>query len=94
MFEMLGETRYIGEVGLDFTTKDQRERALQSKVFGSILEHCASFKDKVLTIHSRRAAAEVVNLVGEKYPGTTILHWFSGSLKVPTEPFRTASIFD
>src|SRR5713226_7547909 len=26
MFEMLGETRYIGEVGLDFVTKDQRER--------------------------------------------------------------------
>jgi TatD DNase family protein len=82
MFEMLGETRYIGEVGLDFITKDQRDRTLQTRVFSSILERCASSKDKVFTIHSRHAAAEVVSLVGEGYPGTMILHWFSGTLKV------------
>lgn len=79
MLGMLSETRYIGEIGLDFETRDERERALQQKIFTNILERCADFPDKVLTVHSRRAAAEVVNLIGGDYPCKVILHWFSGS---------------
>lgn len=82
MIEMLGETRYIGEVGLDFVTKDDAERALQKEVFRKVLDRCAASGDKVLTIHSRRAAAEVVGLIGGGYNGTIILHWFSGPHKV------------
>lgn len=77
--ELLEETRYVGEVGLDFVTRDRRERELQKKVFGTVLEHCAHRGDKVITVHSRRAANEVVDMVGDSYPGTVILHWFSGS---------------
>lgn len=82
MLELLGETKYIGEVGLDFVTQDHRERALQQQVFAKILERCAEFGDKVLTIHSRRAAAEVVDMIGHSYTGKIILHWYSGSPKV------------
>lgn len=82
MIELLKETRYIGEIGLDFITKDKNERLLQQKIFQKILEHCSTFGDKVLTIHSRRAAPEVVNLIGGSYPGHIILHWFSGTYKI------------
>jgi len=81
MLDMLHETRYIGEVGLDFETRDPQERALQQKVFAAILERCAAFPDKVLTVHSRRAAADVIDHIGESYPCKVILHWFSGSLR-------------
>jgi TatD DNase family protein len=79
MLDMLSETRYVGEIGLDFETRDEQERSLQRKIFTTILERCADFRDKVLTVHSRRAAAEVVNLIGDDYPCKVILHWFSGS---------------
>ncbi len=80
--EFLSETRYIGEVGLDYVTQDASERAAQQRVFGAILERCASSGDKVLSVHSRRAAADVVEMIGPGYPGTVILHWFSGSASV------------
>lgn len=80
--ELLGETRYVGEVGLDFVSQDQRDRDLQKKVFGTVLERCADFGDKFITVHSRRAASDVVDMVGSAYPGTVVLHWFSGSAKV------------
>jgi TatD DNase family protein len=79
MLEMLGETKYIGEIGLDFVNNDQQERKLQERVFTTILEKCAAFPEKVLTIHGRRAASDVVRLVGQSYPCTVILHWFSGT---------------
>jgi len=82
MLEMLPETKYVGEIGLDFVSQDKQERTLQQKVFMTILERCATFPDKVLTIHSRRAAAEVVNLIGDSYPCKVILHWFSGSHQI------------
>lgn len=82
MLELLNETKYIGEVGLDFTTQDDRERSLQREIFSKILDKCAESGDKVLTIHSRRAAAEVVNMIGDSYSGNIILHWYSGSPKV------------
>jgi len=79
--ELLGETRYVGEAGLDYVTRDPAERARQRQVFATILNCCASHGDKVLTIHSRRAADEVVAMLGADFPGTAILHWFSGSSK-------------
>jgi TatD DNase family protein len=79
MLDMLDETRYIGEIGLDFVSNDLSERTLQERVFATILERCAAFPEKILTIHSRRSAAKVVSLIGNSYPCTVILHWFSGS---------------
>lgn len=80
--ELLEETRYVGEVGLDFVSQDLRDRELQKKAFGTILERCADYGDKFITVHSRRAAGEVVDMVGNAYPGTVVLHWFSGSSRV------------
>lgn len=85
MREMIGETKYVGEVGLDFVTTDEAERQLQRKIFGAILDLCAVARGKVLTIHSRRSAPEVVEMIGSAYPGTIILHWFSGSHKLLDE---------
>jgi TatD DNase family protein len=80
--ELLEQTKYIGEVGLDFVTQDDHERALQQRVFAKILEECADVGNKVLTIHSRRAATEVVDMIGNSYPGKIILHWYSGPPKL------------
>jgi TatD DNase family protein len=77
----LPRTRYIGEIGLDYVTSDKENRATQRRVLGLILDVCATARSKILTVHSRRAAKDVISAIGEKYPGKVILHWFSGSRK-------------
>jgi TatD DNase family protein len=79
LWPLLDQTRYVGEVGLDYTTTDQSERRAQRDVFTKILERCSGYRNKVITLHSRRAAGDVITAVGNNYPGKVILHWFSGS---------------
>lgn len=76
---LVSETRYIGEVGLDYVTTDRGARVTQRRIFEHILRVCAAAGDKVLTVHSRRAADDVVDCFGPEYPGCWILHWYSGS---------------
>jgi TatD DNase family protein len=73
------QTRYIGEIGLDHVTSDTALRRKQREVFEAILLRAADFGDRILTVHSRRAASAVIACVGNAFPGTVILHWFSGS---------------
>lgn len=77
--ELLPEALFVGEVGLDFTTNDSGERDGQRAVFERVLHRCADVGGKVLTIHSRRAAADVIAMIGTSYPCSAILHWFSGT---------------
>jgi TatD DNase family protein len=77
--QMLTETKYVGEIGLDYVTKDEDDRSVQRKVFQKILTQCAEQKHKILTIHSRRAANDVIDMIGENFPCIVILHWFLGS---------------
>lgn len=77
----LERTRYVGEVGLDYTTNDLALRARQREVFTKILGYCAELGDKTITVHSRRAVADTIDTIGERFPGRVILHWFTGTRK-------------
>jgi TatD DNase family protein len=78
----LSRTRYVGEIGLDYVTTVDSERRRQRRVLDSILSDCRQAGGKILTMHSRRAAADVVDAVGDSFPGAWILHWYSGSRSV------------
>lgn len=77
----LERTRYVGEVGLDYTTNDLALRLRQRDVFTKILGHCAELGGKTITVHSRRAVADTIDAIGERFPGRVILHWFTGTRK-------------
>ena len=77
----LDHTRFIGEIGLDYVTIDRDVRAKQRDVLRQVLERCALAGDKIITLHSRRAATDVIDAVGAGFPGHAILHWYSGSLQ-------------
>lgn len=79
--DLLKEVRFVGEIGLDYTTRDAALRAEQRRVFGKILEYCASDPAKVLTVHSRHAANDVVAAIGQGFPCRVILHWFTGTVR-------------
>lgn len=81
LLERLERVRFVGEIGLDFATPTA-DRNAQTRILEHILAECATRPGRILSLHSRNAAAEVVRLVGPGFPGIAILHWFSGPLKV------------
>lgn len=78
---LLPRTRYVGEVGLDYSTPSASDRRIQRSVFEEVLRLCSAAGDKVLTVHSRRAADDVVDAIGPSFQGTVVLHWYSGSMQ-------------
>lgn len=76
--DLINETRFIGEIGLDYAKKSKEDIRSQTEVFGKILEWCSG-KNKILSIHSRSATKKVVDML-EGFEGTVILHWYSGSV--------------
>ncbi len=79
--ELLPQTRYIGEVGLDYQTTAESERVVQRRVLTTIVEQCDAVGGKIVTAHSRRAAEDVVSAFGEGFRGAYILHWYSGAVR-------------
>lgn len=76
-FQHINETRFIGEIGLDFLTDDTALQQAQREFFKKALIKCHG-KNKVISVHSRRAAAEALAMINQFYQGTAIMHWFSG----------------
>lgn len=78
--ELLPEVKYVGEIGLDRSPGTDARWPAQERVFCHVLKSCERAGGRVMSIHSRRAAAEVLNALQE-FPGAgiAILHWFSGS---------------
>ncbi len=79
--ELLPETRYVGEIGLDGSKPHQASLDLQSEVFDLVLSACESVGGRVMTIHSRGATSLVLDHL-EAHPGAglPVLHWFSGTV--------------
>ncbi len=72
-------TSYVGEVGLDGSPDFARFSKEQRKAFDLALRSSALRGGRLISIHSRGAAAEVLESL-EAHPeaGVPILHWFSG----------------
>ncbi|RWL81997.1 MAG: TatD family deoxyribonuclease [Mesorhizobium sp.] len=80
--KLLPETRYVGEVGLDAGPAHFKSLPLQREVFRRVLEACAMLGDRILSVHSVRAATPVLDMIEAHLPAgrsKVVLHWFSGS---------------
>jgi TatD DNase family protein len=81
--EKISECRLVGEVGLDGSHQHRSSYEKQKQVFASALKSSQKYGGRVMSIHSRRAAKDVVALIIEHVdPNSvlTILHWFSASI--------------
>jgi TatD DNase family protein len=81
LFKTLVEkTNYVGEVGLDGTPECRPFWPDQMDVFTEVLNTCSRIGGRVLSIHSRRAAKDVLDVLSQ-FPdaGVPIFHWFSGT---------------
>lgn len=77
MWDLLPTAKYIGEVGLDFS--DTTFKLEQDFFFEKLIDKCADDEHKIITIHSRRSASKVIDLIGTGFKFKPILHWFTGN---------------
>jgi len=73
----VSKTSYIGEVGLDFSKEGISTKDIQIDTFSKILKIISGQK-KILSIHSRKAEKEVLDLLIENNIKSAIFHWYSG----------------
>lgn len=77
----IDKTSYIGEVGLDFSSEGINAKSIQIESFEMILQ-TVSNKKKILSIHSRKAEKEILELLKRYRAKNAIFHWYSGSVKL------------
>ena len=77
--QMLNLTSYIGEVGLDFSRDGIMTKQIQINSFDFVLNSLEN-KKKILSIHSRSAEKEVLNMLINHKTSNAIFHWYSGDL--------------
>lgn len=92
MWELLPQARYIGEVGLDYKTGNNCKLE-QIKFFQTLIEKCNKLGGKILTIHSRRSAEDIVSIIGSDFNSKYILHWYSGSIKTLRAAIKNGAYF-
>lgn len=78
-FKKLKKVRYVGEIGLDFSKEYTSYQNLQQEFFKRCITECHRLGNKILSIHSRKAAREVIDIIGPEFNGKVILHWFNGN---------------
>ncbi len=94
-FSLLPQTRWVGEVGIDLSPK-RAHHEQQVNTFAQIAERCARDGDKVLSLHSVRAADVVLDILektGCTRSCSCIFHWFSGSTEALWRAIRAGCWF-
>jgi TatD DNase family protein len=78
--DILPDTTFIGEVGLDGGKNYRSHYKRQKEVFRHILMNVQRAGGRIMTIHSQHAASDVLDELAD-YPdaGIPILHWFTGN---------------
>ena len=81
MLKLIPKVQFIGEVGLDYQDNKEELEVKQRQIFKQILDKAAEYKNKIISVHSRNSADDVVSMIGANFPGNIVLHWYSGSIQ-------------
>ncbi len=89
-------TRFIGEIGLDFSKRHHGSENAQLAAFERIVGTCAREGGKVLSIHALHSADAILDIL-ERHAVmescTCIMHWFSGSAPQLARAIRMGCMF-
>ncbi|GAB7087316.1 Qat anti-phage system TatD family nuclease QatD [Marinifilum fragile] len=88
----IDNTSYIGEVGLDFSRDGISTKDIQISSFEYVLATIKS-KEKIVSLHSRRAEKEVLELLKKYEIKNAIFHWYSGGVKILREILENGYYF-
>ena len=76
---LIGQTSYIGEIGLDFSKEGLSTMEDQIYVLRKLLEKIKG-KKKIISVHSRKAENELFDLLCEYNIQNVIFHWYTGPI--------------
>ena len=79
--KQVNKTSYIGEIGLDFSKDFVDSKEKQIYAFRYVLSLIKD-KNKIVSVHSRKAEKEVFELLQEYRIKNAIFHWYSGPLSL------------
>lgn len=80
---LIKNSRYVGEIGLDFNSAYMASKEQQTVCFRKIARVCADEGNKVLSIHSLKATGVVIDELekaGTFLNNICIFHWFTGNV--------------
>ncbi|EOO20866.1 MULTISPECIES: TatD family hydrolase [Bacillus cereus group] len=76
--KMLPHTKYVGEVGLDYSKNFLDSKLEQQEVFDYICSQ-SSKSNKIMSIHSRMAEFDTLSILLNNNVKFAVFHWFSGN---------------
>jgi len=94
--QLMAETNFVGEIGLDGSAPHRANLPAQRSVFTRVIREAERLGGRVLSIHSRRAAKEVVECLTANSSAARvlpILHWFSDSAAIAQQAVRAGCYF-
>ncbi|HEV7674066.1 MAG TPA: Qat anti-phage system TatD family nuclease QatD [Candidatus Angelobacter sp.] len=77
--ELVQQTSYVGEVGLDFSALGVETKLVQIAAFRFVLESIRKLP-RFVTIHSRGAETAVLDSLEEMIRHPVVFHWYTGNL--------------
>lgn len=82
-YNALKSTKFVGEVGLDYSVaRTEKSRSKQKRIFEQI---CKSVNSHILSIHSRQAEEDVLDILLKYKVENAIFHWYTGSKELVHE---------
>lgn len=93
---LMTETAFIGEIGLDGSPQHRNSWQVQREVFIRTLSAAQRLGGRVASIHSRRAAREVLRCLTEHTTPQRvlpILHWFSDAVTLARQAAEQGCYF-
>lgn len=84
---MLPFSKYIGEVGLDYSKEFVDSRIEQQNAFEYICKR-AGESNKILSIHSRMAEKDTLDILVQNEVEFAVFHWYTGNNEVLEEIIR------
>ena len=74
------QTQYIGEIGIDGTSRNISSLDLQADFFRDAIQASEEVGGRVLSIHSRSAVKSVLDIIEQNVRiSIPVLHWFTGN---------------
>lgn len=75
---MFKGAEYIGEIGLDFSSKYIKSKEYQLEWFEKIIELCSK-DNKLISIHVVESEKYIINILKKYKPQKCIIHWYNGN---------------
>ena len=88
----IDKSKFIGEVGLDFSNRAIIQHKIQIEIFEFVLSNIQN-KDKIISVHSANAEDKVLELLEKYNIKTVIFHWYSGKISTLKEILKKDYFF-